>query len=123
MANKTLCIIKPDALKNGYAESIINKLIEEKFRISNRKDLQLTKAQAEEFYMEHQGKDFFPHLIKFMTSELCMILCLEREDAIQYLRNVIGATNPKEAEAGTIRNLYGSSMPQNAVHASDSEES
>ncbi len=122
--NRTLVIIKPDAVKAKHIGDIIKRFEDEGYTIVGLKMLQLTKDEAENFYNVHRGKPFFENLIKFMTSGNCVPMVLERdENIIQDVRNFIGATDSRKAEKGTIRADYGTDNSQNAVHASDSEES
>ena len=120
--NRTLTIVKPDAFGAGKAGKIIAHLEGEGFRVRAARVLQLTAAQAGEFYAVHRERPFFASLTQFMTSGPCMPLVLERDDAVATLRRVIGATDPAQAEAGTVRKLYAESKERNAIHASDSDE-
>lgn len=119
---QTLAIIKPDAMGSGKAGDILSHLEETGFRLLAARVVRLTGSQAEAFYAVHREKPFFRSLVQFMTSGRCMPLALEREDAVRELRRVIGATDPAEAEAGTVRALYAESVERNAIHASDSPE-
>jgi nucleoside-diphosphate kinase len=120
--NRTLAIIKPDAFATGKAGLIIAHLEKAGFRIRAARVLQLSPAQAAEFYAVHRERPFFPSLTSFMTSGHCMPLILEKADAVAELRKAIGATDPAEAAAGTVRKLYAESKERNAIHASDSDE-
>ena len=120
--SKTLAIMKPDAVQARKIGLIINKLEEEDFRIVAARFLQLSDAEAGEFYAVHRERPFYEPLKKFMTSGPVLVLALEREDAVAHLRNVIGATDPADAESGTIRALYAESKERNAIHASDSDK-
>ena len=120
--NRTLTIIKPDAFATGKAGNIIALLEKSGFKVIAARVLQLTQAQAGEFYAVHKERPFFGSLTKFMTSGKCMPMILERDDAVAALRKTIGATDPAEAEAGTVRKLYAESKERNAIHASDSDE-
>ena len=120
---KTLSIIKPDAIAKGYAEEICNRLENAGLRIVSKKSLHLSEAEAEGFYIEHKGKPFFPDLITFMTSGPIQVQILEGENAISKYREVMGNTNPKEANPGTLRADFADSIDANAVHGSDSETS
>lgn len=122
MAVTTLAIIKPDAIATGKAGAIIAHLQDEGFVLRAGRLMRLTRAQAEEFYAVHRGRPFYDDLVAFMTSGPCLPMALERNDAVQYLRTVIGATDPAEAAEGTIRKLYAESKGRNAIHASDSLE-
>jgi nucleoside-diphosphate kinase len=120
--NLTLAIVKPDAFGSGKAGRIIAHLEGAGFRVRAARVMHLTEAQAGEFYAVHRGRPFYRSLVAFMTSAPCMPLLLERPDAVATLRRTIGATDPAEAEAGTVRNLYAESKERNAIHASDSDE-
>src|SRR6476646_7567015 len=120
--NRTLTIIKPDAFNSGKAGQVIAVLEKAGFRIVASRVLQLTEKQAGAFYAVHRERPFFAPLVKFMTSGKCMPMVLERADAVAALRKTIGATDPAEAEAGTVRKLYAESKERNAIHASDSDE-
>ncbi|HEU4641716.1 MAG TPA: nucleoside-diphosphate kinase [Gemmatimonadaceae bacterium] len=120
--NRTLTIIKPDAFCAAKAGKIIAHLEGAGFRILAARVMHLTTAQAEEFYAVHRERPFFGSLVKFMTSGPCMPMLLERDDAVAALRKTIGATDPAEAEAGTVRKLYAESKERNAIHASDSDD-
>ena len=118
----TLTIIKPDAFGAGKAGKIIALLEEKGFVIRAARVMHLTTAQAGAFYAVHRGRPFFGGLVEFMSGGPCMPMLLEREDAVATLREVIGATDPAEAAAGTVRALYAESKGRNAIHASDSDE-
>lgn len=120
---KTLAIIKPDAVKAHNAGKIITMLEENGMKILAMKMAHLTRKQAEGFYAVHQGKPFFEGLINLMTSVPVVIMVLEGDDIIARYRKLMGATNPKDAAPGTIRSLYAANVEQNAVHGSDSPES
>jgi nucleoside-diphosphate kinase len=123
MAGKrTLTIIKPDAFNSGKAGQIIAHLEKAGFKVIASRVMRMTDAQAGEFYAVHRERPFFTPLVRFMTSGKCMPIVLERADAVGTLREVIGATDPAEAEAGTVRKLYAESKERNAIHASDSDE-
>jgi nucleoside-diphosphate kinase len=118
----TLTIVKPDAFGANKAGKIIAHLEAQGFGIRAARVLHLTTAQAEEFYAVHRERPFFKSLVTFMTSGSCMPLVLEKADAVAALRKAIGATDPKEAEQGTVRQLFAESKERNAIHASDSDE-
>jgi nucleoside-diphosphate kinase len=120
--NHTLTIVKPDAFGAGKAGKIIALLEEKGFRIRSARVLHLTKQQAGEFYAVHRERPFYGELVEFMTSGPCMPLVLEKANAVLALRDAIGATDPAEAAAGTVRKLYAESKGRNAIHASDSDE-
>jgi len=119
MAEKTLAIIKPDAMKKKALGKIIQRIEEEGLIISGLKMLHLSKEQAKGFYIVHQDKHFYESLTDFMSSGEIVVMVLEREDAINHWRKVMGATDPALAEPGTIRHTYGFSVERNAVHGSD----
>ena len=121
-SNRTLTIIKPDAFNSGKAGGIIAVLEKAGFKIVAARVMRLSEAQAGEFYAVHRERPFFGSLTKFMTSGKCMPMILERDDAVAALRKTIGATDPAEAEAGTVRKLFAESKERNAIHASDSDE-
>lgn len=120
--NRTLTIIKPDAFGSGKAGKIIAHLEQAGFRIIASRVMQLSTEQAREFYAVHRERPFFAPLVSFMTSGKCMPMVLERTDAVAELRRVIGATDPAQADEGTVRRLYAESKERNAIHASDSDE-
>lgn len=119
---RTLAIIKPDALADGHAGKILDRILDEGFAVRAMKLVHLTKEQAEGFYAVHRGKPFFEELTTFMSSAPCIPLILEHPDAVTHWRTVIGATNPAEAEEGTLRKQFARSLGENAVHGSDSPE-
>jgi nucleoside-diphosphate kinase len=120
--NTTLTIIKPDAFGAAKAGKIIALLEAKGFTIRAARVMQLTKAQAGEFYAIHRERPFYGELVQFMTSGPCMPIVLEKASAVSALRDAIGATDPAEAAAGTVRKLYAESKGRNAIHASDSDE-
>jgi nucleoside-diphosphate kinase len=120
--NRTLTIIKPDAFNSGKGGQIIAHLDKAGFKIVASRVMRLTEAQAGAFYAVHRERPFFTPLVRFMTSGKCMPIVLERADAVAALRKTIGATDPAEAEAGTVRQLFAESKERNAIHASDSDE-
>ena len=122
MDNITFAIIKPDAVKNNYTGKIYNHILESGFKILGSKLIHMTKKQAENFYLVHKERPFYNELTTFMSSGKCMVLSLEKENAVEEWRKTIGSTNPEEAEEGTIRKLYALSIGKNAVHGSDSDE-
>jgi nucleoside-diphosphate kinase len=119
---RTLCIIKPDAVERRSQGAILQRLLDEGFQVRGMRQARLTRAQAEGFYAVHRERPFFDELCSFMSRGPVVLLALERADAVQHLRTVIGATDPAKAAAGTVRKLYGSNVGENAVHGSDSEE-
>ncbi len=122
MSNRTLAIIKPDAVKKNYIGQIISKITEAGFRIKGIKMTRLTKDSAGGFYEVHKGKPFYDELVAFMSSGPCVPLALEKDNAVTDFRKLIGATDPAKADEGTIRKLYASSLGENAIHGSDSDE-
>ncbi len=120
--NITLTMIKPYAVQNGYTGPILAKINEAGFRIIAMKYLQLTLRQAQDFYHVHEGKNFFSRLTEFMSSGPVVAAILEKENAVDDYRKLIGATDPLKADEGTLRKLFGASMEKNAVHGSDSDE-
>jgi len=121
MTNQTFTMIKPDAMKNGYAGAILDKIIGAGFRIVALKLTKLTPSKAGEFYAIHKERPFYQELVSFMSSGPIIAAILEKENAVQEFRKLIGATNPSQADDGTIRKLYATSMSENAVHGSDSD--
>ena len=119
--NKTFAIIKPDAVARGISGKILALIEENGFKIKAMRRTQMTKPEAEGFYAVHKGKGFFDELVEFMTSGPSIVLCLEKEDAVQEWRKLMGATNPSEAEGGTIRRQFAESIGRNCVHGSDAE--
>lgn len=120
--NQTFTMIKPVAVKNNHIGAILKMMNEAGFRIKAMKYTHLTKEQACAFYAVHTGKFFFEELTSFMSSGPIVAAVLEKENAVDDFRKLIGATNPAKAEGGTIRKLYAESMSHNAVHGSDSDE-
>lgn len=120
--NYTLTIIKPDAFGAAKAGKIIAHLEQQGFRIRAARVMHLTQAQAKEFYAVHRERPFYGSLVNFMTSGPSMPMVLEKTDAVAALRTAIGATDPKEAAAGTVRKLFAESKERNAIHASDSDD-
>ena len=119
---RTLTIVKPDAFGAGNAGNIIALLETHGFKVKGARVMHLTTAQASAFYEVHKERPFFGELVEFMTSGPCMPMILEKDDAVASLRAAIGATDPAEAAAGTVRKLYAESKGKNAIHASDSDE-
>jgi nucleoside-diphosphate kinase len=115
-------MIKPDAFKNGHAGAIIDRIIKEGYKIKAMKMLKLSAEKAGEFYAVHKERPFYGELVAFMSSGPIVAAILEKENAVEDFRKLIGATNPANAEDGTIRKLYATSVGENAVHGSDSDE-
>jgi nucleoside-diphosphate kinase len=120
--NLTFGIIKPDAVRNGSAGKIIQRITDAGFKIRALKLVHLTKREAEGFYAVHRGKGFFEELTNFMSSAPCVVMVLEKENAVKAWRDLMGATDPAKADEGTLRKEFASSIGENAVHGSDSEE-
>ncbi|MFN8207077.1 MAG: nucleoside-diphosphate kinase [Bacteroidales bacterium] len=118
----TFTMIKPGAVKKGYTGAILEKFISGGFHIAAMKMVQLTTAEAEGFYAVHRERPFYRDLVNFMTSGPIVLAVLEKGNAVEDFRKLIGATDPAKAEAGTIRKLYGDDVQSNAVHGSDSDE-
>jgi nucleoside-diphosphate kinase len=121
MSQRTLAIIKPDAVGRGLTGAILAHLEARGFRVRALRMTSLGRSAAEAFYAVHRERPFYASLVRFMTSGPCVPVVLEREDAVQALRTVIGATDPAEAEPGTVRALHAESKERNAIHASDSD--
>jgi nucleoside-diphosphate kinase len=117
---RTLFIVKPDAMKRHLAGRILAHVEERGFRLVEARFARLTREECQIFYAEHQGKPFFNDLVEYMTSGPVLLTCLERENAVAALREVVGATDPAQAAEGTVRKLFGESKQMNSVHASDS---
>ena len=122
MANRTFTIIKPDSVRKGNFGKIISRLEAEGFRVLGLKKVSLGRKQAEGFYGVHRQRPFFPSLVEYMTSGPVFVAALERDNAVGHLRQVMGATDPKKADKGTVRAEFGESIEQNAIHGSDSDE-
>ena len=123
MAEQTLIIIKPDAVKRNLAEEILSRFEKKEFSISKLKTFNFTVEMAEQFYSVHSSKPFFGELVSFITSGKVTAAIIEGDNAINMTREIIGKTNPKEASPGTIRGDFGISITENSIHASDSRES
>ena len=121
-SQRTLCIIKPDAVKKNVSGSILQMILDSGFKVKGMKLVQLSEAQAGKFYEVHKERPFYKDLVSFMTSGPVIPIALEKEDGILAWRTLIGATDPAEAEEGTIRKKFAASKGENAVHDSDSEE-
>ena len=122
MGNKTLAILKPDAVRKNLIGQIITKITEAGYKIKAMKMVRLTKDSAGGFYEIHKERPFYNDLIKYMTSGPCVPIALEKENAVEDFRKLIGATDPQAAEEGTIRKLYAENKQENIVHGSDSDE-
>ena len=115
-------MIKPDAMENGYTGEILSMILKSGFRISALKLIHLTSHQAEIFYNIHRKKPFFDELVTFMTRSPIIVAVLKKNNAVEDFRKLIGSTNPEDAEKGTVRKLFATSMGENAIHGSDSED-
>ena len=122
MTSRTFAIIKPDAVKNGLTGKIYDRILVADFKILSAKIIRMNIDQAKGFYAIHKDRPFYTELTEFMSSGQSMVLALEKENAVKVWRDVIGATNPIEAAEGTIRRDYATSISENAVHGSDSDE-
>lgn len=122
MSNRTFTMIKPDAVRNGHIGNILQMINAAGFRIVAMKYLQISKQQAEKFYEVHSERPFYGELTEFMSSGPIVAAILEKDNAVADFRTLIGATNPAQAEEGTIRKKYATSVGENAVHGSDSDE-
>ena len=120
--DRTFTLLKPDSVEKGNVGAILEKITAAGFRIAALKLIQMTVADAEAFYMVHNERPFFRELVEYMTRGAIVAAILEKDNAVEDFRTLIGATNPAEAAEGTIRNLYAASIGENAVHGSDSDE-
>jgi nucleoside-diphosphate kinase len=122
MSNRTLTMIKPDAMKKGDAGAILDKIIKSGFRVVALKQTKLSEEKAGEFYAVHKARPFYGELVEFMSSGVIIAAILEKENAVADFRKLIGATDPAKADEGTIRKLFATSLGENAIHGSDSDE-
>jgi nucleoside-diphosphate kinase len=122
MTEKTLAIIKPDAVKKNIIGKIIQRIEDEGFKIAAMKMLHLTKDEAKGFYIVHKSRPFYEDLTNFMSSGPAVVMTLERDDAIAHWRQVMGATDPAQAKPGTLRREFGFSVERNATHGSDARD-
>lgn len=122
LGTKTLAIIKPDAVENGHTGEIISMIIKAGFKIKAMKMIRLSESSAKGFYEIHKERPFFGELVEYMTSGPCVPMALERENAVEEYRKLIGATDPVKADEGTVRKLFAKNIQANAVHGSDSDE-
>jgi nucleoside-diphosphate kinase len=120
--NLTFGIIKPDAVRRGKTGVVLQRIIDGGFKVRGMRLIHMTKSQAEGFYAVHRERPFFGELTEFMSSGPCVVLALENDGAVKAWRDLMGATDPAKADAGTIRKEFGASLGENAVHGSDSEE-
>jgi nucleoside-diphosphate kinase len=123
MIERTLSIIKPDAVKGRHIGDVVRRFESEGLRVAGMRMVHLSRSDAEGFYAEHRGRGFFGELVEFMTSGPVVVMVLEGEEAISRNRAIMGATNPANAAEGTLRKLYAASVGENAVHGSDSPAS
>lgn len=121
-SNRTFTMIKPDAVANGYTGAIIQQIEEAGFKIVAMRKTRLSEEQAGEFYAVHSERPFYKDLVSFMTSGAIVPMILEKDNAVADFRKLIGSTNPADAEEGTIRKRFATSLSQNAIHGSDSDE-
>lgn len=122
MSNQTFGIIKPDAVRANHTGSIIQRILDHGFTIRGLKLIHMTRKQAEGFYAVHRERPFFPDLVQFMSSGPCVVMALEKQNAVRAWRDLMGATDPGKADDGTLRKEFGGSVGENAVHGSDSDE-
>lgn len=122
MPNQTFGIIKPDAVAAKHTGSIIQRILDNGFTIRGLKLIHMTRKEAEGFYAVHRERPFFAGLTEFMSSGPCVVMALEKEGAVKAWRDLMGATDPAKADAGTLRKEFGGSVGENAVHGSDSDE-
>ena len=120
--NRTFTMIKPGAVGNGFIGPILDKITSAGFKIVALRMTQMTEREAKEFYSVHKGKPFYDELVDFMSSGPIVAAILEKENAVEDFRTLIGSTNPEEAAEGTIRKMYAESLGKNAIHGSDSDE-
>lgn len=122
MSNLTFGIIKPDAVRAGQTGSIVQRILDQGFKIRGLKLIHMSRQQAEGFYDVHRERPFFHSLTEFMSSGPCVVMTLEKESAVKAWRDLMGATDPAKADQGTLRSEFGASVGENAVHGSDSDE-
>ena len=122
MTNLTFGIVKPDAVRAGKTGSIVQRILDDGFKIRGLKLIHMTRPQAEGFYAVHRERPFFSGLVEFMSSGPSVVMALEKENAVKSWRDLMGATDPAKADAGTLRKDFGGSVGENAVHGSDSDE-
>ena len=122
MSNLTFGIIKPDAVAAGHTGAIVDRILESGFKVRGLKLIHMSRKEAEGFYAVHRERPFFAGLTEFMSSAPCVVMALEKENAVPAWRELMGATNPAEAAEGTLRKEFASSIGENAVHGSDSDE-
>ena len=123
MSEQTLIIVKPDAVKRNLVDEILSRFEKKGFIVSKQKILKFTTEMARQFYSAHSSKPFFGELVSFITSGEVVAAIIERDNAVSLTREIIGNTNPKEADSGTIRGDFGINITENSIHASDSSKS
>jgi nucleoside-diphosphate kinase len=122
MSNQTFGIIKPDAVRAGNTGKIIQRILDDGFRVRGLKLVHMSRCEAEGFYAVHRERPFFAGLTEFMSSGPCVVMALQKDGAVKAWRDLMGATDPAKADEGTLRKQFGGSVGENAVHGSDSEE-
>ena len=122
MSNITFTMLKPDSIRNGYVGAILDKIVKSGFKIKAMKFTKMTDEKASSFYSIHSERPFFKDLVGYMTSGPIIAAILEKENAVNDFRELIGSTNPEDAKEGTIRNMFAKSISENAIHGSDSDE-
>ena len=122
MVERTLCIMKPDCVRKNLQGEVLSRIQKAGFKVLGMKQIRLTREEAGAFYAVHKGRPFYDGLVEFMTSGPCVPVALEKANAVADYRKLIGATDPKDADAGTIRKLFADSKGENIVHGSDSPE-
>lgn len=122
MGNKTLAILKPDSVRKNFIGDIIKMILEAGFKIKAMKMIRMTPESAKIFYLIHKDRPFYKDLVEYMTSGHCIPMALEKDNAVADFRKLIGATDPEQAEEGTIRKLFAKDKAENAIHGSDSDE-
>jgi nucleoside-diphosphate kinase len=122
LGNKTLAILKPDSVKKDYIGNIVTMILKAGFKIKGMKMIKMTPESAKTFYLVHKDRPFYNDLVEYMTSGPCVPIVLEKDNAVAEFRKLIGATDPTQAEEGTVRKLFAKDKAENAVHGSDSDE-
>ena len=122
MSNFTFTMLKPDSIRNGYTGAILDKIVKSGFKIKAMKFTKMTDEKASKFYAIHSERPFFKDLVGYMTSGPIVAAILEKDNAVNDFRELIGSTNPEEAKEGTIRNMFAKSISENAIHGSDSDD-
>ena len=122
MSNITFTMLKPDSIRNGNTGAILDKIVKSGFKIKAMKFTKMTNENASKFYAIHSERPFFKDLVGYMTSGPIVAAILEKDNAVNDFRELIGSTNPEEAKEGTIRNMFAKSISENAIHGSDSDE-